>query len=438
MCASYRREMCRRGRTRSSTALRPYLWLRLLRFELPLRIAFAPAASAPTSRAMAAASLDVAALASAVEAAFLAKHKQRWARAAELFDRAARACEAGSPPDSLVSADLRLRAATALLDQARMPDVSINDASAQCASAWAMVSAASRTLAARADAGTLLPGSLRDDELAYVQAMAPIELRVQNPDERPDSRYAKLLEADAPLIGYESMLRAAHVTLGRLMKYQMALPPLQGAEADAACAFVLRALAVIPEIRHAFRLRLGAEVRLAHLMAQLCPPARPADAVRGELLDARFYDALVSLWLRPDVVEALHAHGALAAVEAGLVEADKAKGTARMAKDVEAVGGLRRCALPSCHALEATARQFKLCGGCRQVAYCSADHAKQHWKSEHKRACTRGAADGPAALRGMVFQVLSYMLLLVGLLASPGTGTCIYASVTFSLRRSLW
>ncbi len=46
------------------------------------------------------------------------------------------------------------------------------------------------------------------------------------------------------------------------------------------------------------------------------------------------------------------------------------------------------CALPSCGQREATVKQFKLCGGCKQIVYCGAEHAKLHWR-EHKKACAR-------------------------------------------------
>jgi hypothetical protein len=46
--------------------------------------------------------------------------------------------------------------------------------------------------------------------------------------------------------------------------------------------------------------------------------------------------------------------------------------------------GLRRCVLPSCDAQEAHPKLFKLCGRCRGVAYCCAQHSKDDWK-RHKR-----------------------------------------------------
>ena len=63
---------------------------------------------------------------------------------------------------------------------------------------------------------------------------------------------------------------------------------------------------------------------------------------------------------------------------------------ARRAAD-EAASGLRNCALPACGAREVSVHQFKRCGGCKAVVYCSAECAKAQWKAGHKRECSRAA-----------------------------------------------
>jgi hypothetical protein len=63
-------------------------------------------------------------------------------------------------------------------------------------------------------------------------------------------------------------------------------------------------------------------------------------------------------------------------------EADAAK-RELTAKDL-ARHGLRRCALPSCDALELHPKAYKLCGRCCGVAYCGAAHCAEDWK-RHKR-----------------------------------------------------
>jgi hypothetical protein len=329
------------------------------------------------------------ALMEALQAGHEAKHKQRWARSAELYARAATLASASAPPDSLVLVDLRLRRALTQMDQARASGAA--DAAPLCADAAAAAAAAAVTLTARADAGTLLPGALREDELAYTRGAVRVELLVENAHRTDDARYVALLQADAPLLGYECALRTALLLLGRLLPGQTPLPALPAADAAAAHAFVLRALALMREVSHSHTraLVLGAEVRLAHLMTQLCSPERAA-SMRGPdaLLDAAFFDQLCASWARHDTQAALTAHGTLGALGRGALEADKRACAARRDADA-AAAGLRECALPACGAQEASVRQFKICGGCKQLAYCCAEHALAHWKSGHKQACRR-------------------------------------------------
>mmetsp|Transcript_7910 Transcript_7910/g.11908 ORF Transcript_7910/g.11908 Transcript_7910/m.11908 type:complete len:464 (+) Transcript_7910:45-1436(+) len=47
---------------------------------------------------------------------------------------------------------------------------------------------------------------------------------------------------------------------------------------------------------------------------------------------------------------------------------------------------LRRCANPECRKLETKKNQFRKCGSCRRVVYCSTACQKNHWK-QHKAGC---------------------------------------------------
>ncbi|KAF8802479.1 hypothetical protein BYT27DRAFT_7196671 [Phlegmacium glaucopus] len=49
----------------------------------------------------------------------------------------------------------------------------------------------------------------------------------------------------------------------------------------------------------------------------------------------------------------------------------------------------REAVCASCGKPAAQDVQLKTCSGCRQVLYCSAEHQKSHWKSQHKKQCTR-------------------------------------------------
>ena len=180
---------------------------------------------------------------SAVEKGFKAMHLLRFARAADYFARAATCvAAAGAPPDSLVLAALRAKQATALAELvARFIDASSADGPALSAEAYAIMCDVRRTLGARDKAGTLLPGGLSLEELAYARAMAVVDLPYNESKTVSKEVLKSIAVADAALLGYEAALECASVSLNRLVHWvdgvnTLLLPPLVGAEADAAAA----------------------------------------------------------------------------------------------------------------------------------------------------------------------------------------------------------
>ncbi len=249
--------------------------------------------------------------------------------------------------------------------------------------AWATMAEAARIYVARADARTLLPGTLRAEETAYAFGAALAELRFRAPDVLSDSSKVTLFrQVYARCFGYDCCLRAALVVLTTLL-FRTDLPPLLGADVDAAHALVLRAVALVPEVGETFNVS-SAETLLADVFARIQKPAL-VDPTRS-VLGVQFYDALCAAWRRPQVQAALRAHGTVAAISDGLGVPSGAKMEEYRARDVAAFG-LRQCALPTCSAREVTVKQFKVCGGCKQAAYCCAEHGKALWR-EHKRTCT--------------------------------------------------
>jgi hypothetical protein len=108
------------------------------------------------------------------------------------------------------------------------------------------------------------------------------------------------------------------------------------------------------------------------------------------VLTAQFYDELFAAWNTPALQAALRSRRTLDIIQAGAIARHVAAKQALKAADVAAVG-LHACALPACGAREVSVHQFKRCGGCKAVLYCSAECAKAHWKAGHKRECSRGA-----------------------------------------------
>ena len=370
-----------RRRSKSSTATR-----RLLTRETQHCIQWV--------RDMAAVSLTAEALArivSVAEDALRARYKQRDARAAELFGRAAEcAVAAGVPPDSLILASLRTLRGYALRGLSRETGVPETSAVAMRAEAWATTREVMRTLSARVQAGTLLPGNIRADELAYAEAILYAELRIASPERLHDADYMARCTVKAPLFGYDLVLVGALRALIDLWKTDDA-SRLDAADTEAAQTFVLRVLALMTEVQQDSRILVpDSEATLfSSLMCLIKPEIRAV--ARGQCLQPQFYDTLVATCNAPALQAALSERGTLEFIhQSDFIATGMAEERARQAADVAAYG-LRTCALPACGAREFSVHQFKRCGGCKAVVYCSAECAKAHWKAGHKRECSRAA-----------------------------------------------
>ena len=342
---------------------------------------------------MAEAGLSAEALApilSVAEDAHRARAKQRFARAAELFGRAAEcAVAAGVPPDSLILASLRMLrggALGSLSDEAGVPETS---AAAMLAEEWATTREVMRTLSARDKAGTLLPGNMRPEELAYTEAAVYAQLRGVSPERMHDADYVSQHTVEASLLGYDLVMQSSKLALAGLLSTDDT-SRLDGADTEAAQTFVLRALALMTEVRHDWRVVLKSEAMLFKSLMRFNNPEIRA-FVRGRLMTPHFYDTLVASCNEPALQTALRKRGILEfQTNSIIIDKNRAAAQARKAADLAAVG-LHACALPACGAREVSVHQFKRCGGCKAVVYCSAECAKTHWKAGHKRECSRAA-----------------------------------------------
>jgi len=170
---------------------------------------------------MAATSLSAEALAgivSAMEAAYCAVRKHRHARAAELYGRAVEhAVAAGVQSDSLILASLRLYRGMELFSLA-LDETGINATSAIAlyTEAWAIVCEVMRVLSARDQAGTLLPGTLRAEEVAYADASQHAMLRFVSAELPQEETSGTQLKYEASLWGYNHLMLCAQLALGYL------------------------------------------------------------------------------------------------------------------------------------------------------------------------------------------------------------------------------
>ncbi|CAO3597041.1 unnamed protein product [Absidia cylindrospora] len=80
-----------------------------------------------------------------------------------------------------------------------------------------------------------------------------------------------------------------------------------------------------------------------------------------------------------------------------LSDEDKAKLVRQLAKDAAPERMKRRqCANPLCEVTEQNEGEFKRCGQCERVAYCSRECQRNHWKSGHKIVCGSKSSSSPS------------------------------------------
>ena len=264
---------------------------------------------------------------------------------------------------------------------------------------WATIREVMRALSARVQAGTLLPGSIRADELAYAEAIAYAVLRIASPERLHDAAYVAQLSFEVPLLGYDLVLQCSKRALACLLSSADDTSRLDGADTEFAQSFVLRTLALMTEVQHDWRnMVLKSEAQFFNSLMRLIKPENRA-VVRGQCLTPHFYDTLVATCNAPALHSALSERGTLEFIRQSDFSIAKgvAAAQARKAAD-QAAFGLQACALPACGAREVSVHQFKRCGGCKAVVYCSAECAKAHWKAGHKRECSRAAT--PAQPKG--------------------------------------
>lgn len=207
--------------------------------------------------------------------------------------------------------------------------------------------------------------SCRGEEEFYVRhVQIAVAEAAGNPPHHPAA-----LAVLAPTVGYVCALEACNAAMVQLPG------PWPRAEKCAAQAFVLDALDLI-RAAAALPFQSQAELDLVKTIQK---------DTKREHYDPKFHAALIAKSNSPAVRDALLSRGAL---QGGVAASERAYAQfeARRADNIRA-HGLKACALPACGKREATVAQFKLCSGCRAVAYCSGEHASAHWPEAHRREC---------------------------------------------------
>ena len=289
----------------------------------------------------------------------------RRARNLDLTSQAALQAEALFGDDSLVVADLRYSESFCLHNLATQASDAEQKALLQ--RSWALLVSLVDLLLRRLADNTLLPGTIRQEEMdyeAYAQAAA---LRTKNEEL---VRSPAVLRAVASMLGYNTLLMVMSGCLNLLQHQSWPAAQLRSVQ-----LFVLRSLDVIP--------------RTAGIQFEANPAGECTMLARIEKMEMRYYEptfytAVLRKWRSDAVSSILRARGVL---QTGTAQHEQAHAKFDALKRADiAKHGLRDCAVPSCSKTEKTVKEFSLCAGCRSHMYCCLEHQALDWKA-HKKAC---------------------------------------------------
>ena len=287
----------------------------------------------------------------------------RHARAVELAAEAATQAEALFTDDSLVVAKLRVDGSMNVSSLALHASGAHRQAFAR--QSRELLLSVIPILLRRLEANTLLPGTIREEELDYAVHSKAAVCKATNKPVPPPT----VLRAWASILGYDTLLDAMFRGLDLLP-----FPWWTAAQKRSVELLVLRGLDVIPRTAGA-AFTIAGEEELAATMERY---------MNLRNYDPAFCASVLRKWRSDAVTSVLRARGVLQTGIAN-VEQSNAEFEALKRADI-AKHGLRDCALPSCSKTEKTVKEFAGCSGCRTVVYCCLEHQALDWRV-HKKAC---------------------------------------------------
>ena len=289
----------------------------------------------------------------------------RYAHISELSAEAAVQAEALFDDDSLVVASLRMTESDSLTGLSVAAKVA--EAKALQRRSWAVLLSVINLLLRRLEANTLLPGTIREEEMdfsAYEQ-VAGRKARHELPVPLP-----AVLRACVSAMGYNTLLQALFRSLDLLRH-----PAWTQHERKMVESFVLQGLDVIPRTAGVPGEHVAGENRVVSIIEGIMNPRNS---------DPAFCIAVLRKWRSDAVSSVLRARGALQTGVADYAQT-KVEYEARQRADL-AKHGLRDCALPSCSKTEKSVKECAGCSGCLSVVYCCLEHQALDWRA-HKKAC---------------------------------------------------
>jgi hypothetical protein len=317
--------------------------------------------------------------------------KAHFLRAADVYSRAVAAAQALGHEDCLLVARMQISRAEMLASHANLPTLPLEAVGAASREAYeSLLPTAMATLQRRRGAGTLLPGALRPHEATFWEEAAPREaalvgLTLAHP------------AASAQQYGYQLFVQAARLAVFHAIACENAARQMPAVWEDLQLGLLADALELLTQHRTAAGAPPGwhtSEAGLLQVAQRLVtlyrtPGRTGAPAVRE--CTARFAAA----WARVEASGLLR-HPQFETL--ARVQMARRTATAEAAERAATSDARRTCALAGCGAREVHASQFKRCGACQAVCYCSKEHQVEHWPS-HKAAC-KAARKAAAAASG--------------------------------------
>ena len=287
----------------------------------------------------------------------------RHARHAELSAESALQAEALFGEDSLVVASLRMTESQALCNLAFQ--ASGAEQEKYYRRAWALLVSLIAVLLRRLAADTLLPGTVREEELDFAAHQQSVIRTTRHVSVLPPA----VLRAAVSTSGYETLVMSMSMSLDLLP-----LQYLPAADKRSVESFVLQGLDVIPRTAGIPAHLITDEDDLVALVVKMNP----------RKYDPTFYAAVLRKWRSNAVSGVLRARGVL---QTGTADSEQALAELKVRQRADiAKHGLRDCALRSCAKTEKTVKEFAGCSGCRSVVYCCLEHQALDW-GVHKKSC---------------------------------------------------
>ena len=298
-----------------------------------------------------------------VEKRVVAGQLCRYARNADLSAQAALQAEVLFGDDSLVVAHLRVCECDSLTNMVLKASGAEQDALMH--KSWGALVSVVNLLLCRLATNTLLPSTLREEELDFTAHAQSVIRKMRHVPELPPD----VMRDAVSTTGYETVVLAIRLSLNLLPA-----PNWPIAQKRVVQSFVLRGLDIVP---------LTAGIP-AHLIMYEDDLLAMVEEISPHNYDPAFYAAVLCKWRSNAVSSVLRARGVL---QTGVATSkqDNAEFEALERAD-STKHGLRDCALPSCSKTEKTVKEFSLCAGCRSQVYCCLEHQALDWRA-HKKAC---------------------------------------------------